>query len=105
MLRLRKYIALVSLLVFLFPQAINLAHELDHVNDTHCQEKTVRHFHNEEHHCNICDFVPFASGDVSLNDIPSFSHSTSSVGYTAAGIEHTASADTYLVLLRGPPTA
>lgn len=45
------------ILLLLFPQLSKAWHGLEHENDFHCKEKTQKHFHEEEHHCDVCDFV------------------------------------------------
>src|ERR1700741_4415458 len=102
MLRLKRYIALFSLLAFLFPQALNLVHELEHRNDFHCSEKFVKHFHEEEHHCDICDFVPLVSGDTKIEHLNSYLPFSSTVNYSIALIEQTSSSDLTYAFLRGP---
>lgn len=59
--RLRKYIAVFALATFLFPMVVEAVHTHEHRNDKHCTEKTAKHFHEAEHHCTICDFVPALS--------------------------------------------
>lgn len=59
--RLRKFIALFILTVFVFPLIAEQAHNLHHRNDTHCSERNTVHFHETEHHCFICDYIPVNS--------------------------------------------
>jgi hypothetical protein len=54
---LQKLIALILLGVFLTPKVIEVAHHLEHANESHCTEKTV-HLHEKEHHCAVCDAIP-----------------------------------------------
>ena len=51
-----KYYSLFLLVVFLFPMAEKELHSLEHRNDTHCSS-TQKHFHQNEHHCFICDYI------------------------------------------------
>ncbi|MFL5752443.1 MAG: hypothetical protein ACJ76F_03475 [Bacteroidia bacterium] len=103
MFSLRKYISFLSLLAFLFPQALNLVHELEHRNDLHCPEKTIVHFHNEEHHCDICDLLPLISGDIRFENFVSSFHYFSRFNYTIAPVERITSLSRSYALLRGPP--
>jgi hypothetical protein len=59
--RLRKYISVFALAVFLFPIVVEAAHTYEHRNDRHCTEQASTHFHAAEHHCFICDYVPVTS--------------------------------------------
>ena len=45
------------LFAFLVPTIGETLHQLSHAGDSHCTEKSVHHFHEEEHHCVICDFA------------------------------------------------
>ena len=51
----KKYFAIVTLLVFLFPIAIESAHAIQHSKDVHCFS-SGHHIHQQEHHCSICDY-------------------------------------------------
>jgi hypothetical protein len=51
-----RALAAVVLLIFLTPLIGTEIHSLSHIDDVHCTE-TGLHFHQEEHHCNLCDFL------------------------------------------------
>ena len=53
----KQAIALFFLLASLFPLAEKTLHELSHAGDSHCDSFSQVHLHQEEHHCEICDFV------------------------------------------------
>lgn len=53
----KKYTALFLLALFVFPYIQKGIHDLHHAADFHCQEKSIVHFHETEHHCNLCDEV------------------------------------------------
>lgn len=53
---LQKYFSLFLLLLFLFPIAEKQVHALQHLDDIHCTA-TDKHFHEQEHHCDICDLT------------------------------------------------
>jgi hypothetical protein len=61
---LSTYGSLFLLATFLFPLAEKELHAWEHRFDTHCNEKSEKHIHTEEHHCSICDFsfTEFQSG-------------------------------------------
>jgi hypothetical protein len=51
----KKYIAIILLLLFLFPIAEQQLHAIDHSAYEHCTASD-KHFHTIEHRCAICDF-------------------------------------------------
>lgn len=53
---LQKYLSLVLLVLFLFPMVEQQLHAFEHSADKHCTAST-KHFHEQEHHCDICDFT------------------------------------------------
>jgi hypothetical protein len=53
---LQKYLSLLLLVLFLFPMLEKQRHAFEHVADKHCTANE-KHFHEEEHHCSICDFT------------------------------------------------
>jgi hypothetical protein len=63
----RKYLAIGTLLVFLFPLIAEDVHRVEHANDSHCSS-LEHHIHQQEHHCGICDYAPsvFESFIISL---------------------------------------
>jgi hypothetical protein len=65
--KLKNLLSIFTLLIFLFPLAEKGVHDYSHINDTHCISSD-KHFHSEEHHCEICDFTNDFTG------IPSFNH-------------------------------
>lgn len=58
---LKRFISLLTLVVFLFPLVVEEVHTYEHRHDTHCTETGETHLHELEHHCKICDFVPLLS--------------------------------------------
>ena len=54
--RLTKYLSLFLLLTFLFPIAEKQVHAFEHSTDKHCTASD-KHFHEQEHHCDICDIT------------------------------------------------
>ncbi len=52
----RIIFSFLFLFAFLIPTVGETLHQLSHANDFHCNEKSVHHFHELEHHCVICDF-------------------------------------------------
>jgi hypothetical protein len=65
--KLKKLIAIFSLLVFLIPFAESEMHNFAHRNDSHCAATNL-HFHKAEHHCSLCDFTGVFSGPPSFNE-------------------------------------
>jgi hypothetical protein len=54
--KIRRLLSVFFLLTFLFPPTVEAVHSFGHRNDNHCTERSIIHFHAEEHHCNICDY-------------------------------------------------
>ena len=50
------FFSFLFLTAFLIPTIGETLHRIAHAEDLHCNEKSVHHFHEEEHHCVICDF-------------------------------------------------
>lgn len=51
-----KYCSFILLVLFLFPMAEKQVHAFEHITDSHCTTND-KHFHESEHHCDICDFT------------------------------------------------
>jgi hypothetical protein len=71
---LKKYGSLFLLLLFLFPLAEKEFHALEHKDDFHCTS-LEKHYHNYEHHCDICNYtlikhssVPFSAFEFTLSN-------------------------------------
>jgi hypothetical protein len=76
---------------------------MSHWQDSHCKETGSVHFHSEEHHCTICDFlIPISTSPVS-----DFSSTLSGyiqpVTLTFENENLFFSKIIYSFLLRGPP--
>lgn len=54
----KSAISLFFLLALLYPLTEKTLHELSHANDEFCDDFSQVHLHQEEHHCEVCDFVP-----------------------------------------------
>ncbi len=65
--KLKPFIAIFTLLVFLFPLAEKGIHDYHHINDKHCAS-VDKHLHTSEHHCEICDFTNNINGLPSYNE-------------------------------------
>lgn len=101
--RFRKYIAVFALATFLFPMVVEAAHTYEHRTDKHCTEKTSKHFHEAEHHCFICDFVP------AVSDKPNhYNNITINVVYTTVSFSlyqsFVVTKPHYFFSLRAPPS-
>ncbi|MFY9308348.1 MAG: hypothetical protein WAQ28_04780 [Bacteroidia bacterium] len=53
---LQKYISIAVLLLFLFPMVEKQVHAFEHLSDKHCTANE-KHFHELEHHCDVCVFT------------------------------------------------
>jgi hypothetical protein len=99
----KKYISLAILLLFLFPMVEKQIHAFEHSADKHCTANE-KHFHELEHHCDVCVFT---MGDSSLETGADYHFINSSEQYT-----YTISTErVYLTRIynnlpaRAPPTA
>lgn len=54
----KSAISLLFLLALLYPLTEKTLHELSHADDEFCDDFSQVHLHQEEHHCEVCDFVP-----------------------------------------------
>ena len=70
---LRKIGSLFFLGIFLWFYAVKDIHDIMHVDDEHCHVQNAKHFHNQEHHCPICDIV-FSSFDDQTPKVKVSSH-------------------------------
>jgi hypothetical protein len=99
---LKKIYALLFLLAFLTPAVGETLHQLSHASELHCNEKSEHHFHELQHHCDLCDYT-FISFQ---NEI----HSPEiKAGFVYIESTSTLSAETFFTTsqdvnyLRGPP--
>lgn len=53
----KSAIGLFFLFASVFPLVEKTLHEISHAEDDHCDSFSQVHLHQEEHHCDICDFV------------------------------------------------
>lgn len=97
------FFSFLFLLSFLIPTVGETLHQLSHANDLHCNETSVHHFHEAEHHCAICDFS-FTSyySDIFKPELeaPGFFE----IKYGAAALQSFYIEKISGVVLRGPPT-
>jgi len=64
----KQYLSLFLVLFFLFPQVEKAIHDIQHLKDSHCSEKSLAHFHKKEHSCAICDFnIPASNTPAKLS--------------------------------------
>lgn len=98
----RKYCSLIILGVFLFAFGEKNIHDMIHGDEFHCTAKHALHFHNQEHHCFICDFYISLFDDSSAQVNISFIHSPSPVPFRATKSELVYTYHTSF-FNRGPP--
>ena len=55
--QLKKYLSFLLLTALLLPSVAEVVHNFHHLNDEHCTERQVVHFHQTEHHCSLCDYI------------------------------------------------
>ena len=99
--RLRKYISVFAVLIFMFPSIVEGLHSFEHADDFHCNSSD-KHFHEKEYHCFICDFIaPFSD---TPNDVHhSFVSKVVSFSYTPFIENVVLLFHNYNIFLRGPP--
>jgi len=69
--KLKHYLSIITLSVFLFPMVLEELHQFEHKADFHCSETHAKHIHLPEHHCSICDFVlSFSTPPIAIGQIP-----------------------------------
>lgn len=92
------------LLVFLYPVVEKSVHELSHEDHVHCNSFSQYHWHEQEHHCGICEFTPPAALlPVTLPDNVQISTVFS---WIVTPVEHPDTGPSCLLfLLRAPPVA
>ena len=61
----KNIIAAFLLFIFLLPTTEQVLHSWQHRNDLHCHVKGEKHFHEQEHHCSLCDFSSTSSANIS----------------------------------------
>lgn len=98
---LRKYSALVLLVLFVYPYIEKGIHDWEHADDLHCIASTM-HFHEAEHSCSVCDYITPVSTQPSAIyfSLSATVFEELVISYTAAGI---VSAPDYFFSLRAPP--
>lgn len=52
----QKYCSLFVVFLILFPMVEKQVHAFEHLNEKHCTANE-KHFHEQEHHCTVCDFT------------------------------------------------
>jgi hypothetical protein len=61
--KLKPYISVFFLALLLYPWLEKVHHELDHLEEEHCETRGL-HFCAYEHTCEICDYVFSVSSDL-----------------------------------------
>ncbi|MDF2435659.1 MAG: hypothetical protein K0Q95_35 [Bacteroidota bacterium] len=101
--RVKTYLSVFLLFLFLFPMAEKQVHAFNHHTDEHCSSSD-KHFHEEEHSCNICDFN-FTDSALCPEDEISFSLAVISSDYNTYSENNYSEKAFYLLSSRGPPRA
>lgn len=100
----RSAVGLFFLLVFLYPLAEKTLHELSHAGDVHCNTVSQYHLHQEEHHCEVCDFTLTGTAEFSAIPLQCLCVVASTIGIppltTSVLVE-----PPYFFQLRAPPLA
>jgi hypothetical protein len=103
--KLNQYVALLSLLVFLFPLAVKQLHSHQHEPNQHYNSQSGFSAAQTTHHCFVCDYIPAVANEpnerVALNFRASCLTSFQPIfhAYHSFVKNH----DKYSYSLRGPP--
>ena len=98
----KKYGSLFLLLAFLFPLVQKELHALEHSDESQCSTTTEKHFHAEEHHCDICDFA-LPSLDETIAETLSIQLAISTLAYTTPHAEDIFLSPSLNIPARAPP--
>lgn len=98
----KKYFAAFCIAVFILPLAAESSHAFNHQHDFHCSAQTQKHFHEKEHHCFICDFVPLVS-DKPVQHLAQPVSIELPVVYSKCNNNFTEAPAAWYFSLRGPP--
>jgi hypothetical protein len=95
-------ISFFLLCLFLYPFAVTEIHHHHHKDDLHCNDKSSFHFHQEEHHCTVCDFIQGFSDKDELPHLAIFQNIVTGKTLSLKTDFHY-SFPSYLFSLRAPP--
>ncbi len=100
---LQKYLSLALCILLLFPMVERQIHAFEHIADKHCTANE-KHFHEQEHHCTICDFT---LTDSSPNTNADYKFIASAQKYTFAALSESVHSPGAFCNLpaRAPPVA
>lgn len=98
----RSAISFFFLLAFLYSLAEKTLHELSHAGDTHCNTVSQEHLHQEEHHCDVCDFTLTGTADFSANPLQCLCIISATISHPPL-VKPTLVPPHYLFRLRAPP--
>jgi hypothetical protein len=99
---LKKHLSIFLLGIFLFAYTEKSAHDILHADDMHCNAQHEKHFHDQEHHCFICDFTISLFDNTSNNSESSFLRHTTDAVFAIAESTFSYSAS-HSSFTRGPP--
>ena len=66
--QIKNIFSLFLLFLFIFPLIEKEVHDFECTTDVHCTASEI-HFHNLEHHCDICDFTITDSNGIPSTDV------------------------------------
>ena len=98
----RNIFPFLLIVLFLAPQVTLAVHQFEHSRDFHC-DTANSHFHEQEHHCLICDInVTLTSADIYNQQLPQVLFLFTGLltfhnSYIKFSLEH------HFFLLRAPP--
>lgn len=72
----KKYVGVFLFFLFVFPSIQQGIHGFEHRHDFHCDAKTEKHLHEQEHHCDVCDY------SIPVSNCASFGNITFVLSYT-----------------------
>lgn len=100
----RKSFFLLTLILFLFPQVEKVLHEIEHINDFHCNEKSSTHLHELSHDCKLCEYN-IKDPATPPDQFEKFTSGREASMKIVFSDEFPVLSRTFLFLLRAPPIA
>ncbi|MDP4184435.1 MAG: hypothetical protein Q8862_04625 [Bacteroidota bacterium] len=100
---LKKYLACIFLLVFLYPFVVKEVHDIVHRNDFHFHSGSSKTFHNPEHHCAVCNYeIQYTESLPAQPVVSTIFTFCGKLVHPYAKVLYVSSKNS--ILLRGPPT-
>ena len=100
--KMRPYFSMLMLALLLFPIADKSVHEYAHLNEDHCEIKSL-HFCEAEHQCTVCDYVFSSSSTPPKTQDQLTIFANKSIDFESILVFNTIISPKFSLSLRGPP--